>query len=404
MIRNKILVLTYWSYPDALIQTYTLPYLRIIRQLGSVESITLVTLEKHHEALRDLNAKIETALSADKINWKPFDYQPFGLGGLWMWLKAGVHLFRVIKKEKINAIHCFCTPPGAIGYVLSKITGCKLILDSYEPHAEAMVENGTWKRSGIAFKLLFALERFQTKRADTIIATTTGMREYAKKKFSVTISKFYVKPACVDLDLFSTAIQKDKKLLNELELNEKIVCVYAGKLGGIYLREEVFEFFKVAEEKWGDLFRVLMLTNYSRQEIEKDCALVNLNPDVIVTRFVPHHEVPRYMALGNFGITPVKPVPTKKYCTPIKDGEYWALGLPVVIPANISDDADIIARNEAGAVLNELTKPEYVRALSTIDLLLKQPEYLTRSRIRELASTYRNFQIAEQVYKSVYSN
>jgi hypothetical protein len=110
------------------------------------------------------------------------------------------------------------------------------------------------------------------------------------------------------------------------------------------------------------------------------------------------------MALGNFGITPVKPVPTKKYCTPIKDGEYWALGLPIVIPANISDDADIILRHEAGAVLTELTKPEYERALSTIDLLLKQPQDLTRSRIRELAFTYRNFQIAEQVYKSVYSH
>ncbi|MBX2895603.1 MAG: hypothetical protein KF763_09170 [Cyclobacteriaceae bacterium] len=403
MIRNKILVLTYWSYPDALIQTYTLPYLRIIRKLDSVESITLVTLEKHREVLQDSNAKIATTLYADKINWKPFYYQPFGLRGLWMWIKAGVQLYRLIKKESINAIHCFCTPPGAIGYVLSKITGCKLILDSYEPHAEAMVENGTWKRSGVAFKLLFALERLQTKKAETIIATTTGMHKYAQTKFGVTIPKFYVKPACVDLDLFSKTIQKDEKLLNELELNGKIVCVYAGKLGGIYLREEVFEFFQAAVEKWGDLFKVLMLTNHTRQEIEKDCALVNLNPAVIITRFVPHHEVPRYMALGNFGITPVKPVPTKKYCTPIKDGEYWALGLPIVIPANISDDADIILRHEAGAVLTKLTKSEYERALSTIDLLLKQPEDLTRSRIRKLASTYRNFQIAEQVYKSVYS-
>ncbi len=404
MTKNNILVLTYWSYPDALIQTYTLPYLRIIRQLDSMGSITLVTLEKQKETLQDQDNHIQSELGKDQLAWKPFHYKPFGVRGLWMWLKAGIELVWLIRKNKINVIHCFCTPPGAIGYVLSKITGCKLILDSYEPHAEAMLENGTWSRNGLAFKLLFAMERLQTKRANTIIATTAGMFHYAQEKFGVTISKFHVKPACVDLALFSADILRDKKLLDELGLHDKIICVYAGKLGGIYLREEVFQFFKAAVEKWGDKFRVLMLTNHTRDEIEKDCATVNLNPAIIITRFVAHHEVPRYMVLGHFGITPVKPVPTKKYCTPIKDGEYWALGLPVVIPANISDDSDIILRHEAGAVLTTLSKVEYDRAIAVLDNLLKQPEAQTRMRIRRLAETYRNFQIAEQVYKTVYSN
>ncbi len=403
MTRNNILALTYWSYPDALIQTYTLPYLRIIRQLDSIGSITLVTLEKQKETLQDADNHIQNELAKNHLAWKPFHYKPFGIHALWMWLKAGIELVWVIRKNKINVIHCFCTPPGAIGYVLSKITGCKLILDSYEPHAEAMLENGTWSRNGLAFKLLFAMERLQTKRADTIIATTAGMFHYAQEKFGVTISKFHVKPACVDLALFSADILRDKKLLDELGLHDKIICVYAGKLGGIYLREEVFQFFKAAVEKWGDRLRVLMLTNHSREEIEKDCATVNINPTIVITRFVAHHEVPRYMALGHFGITPVKPVPTKKYCTPIKDGEYWALGLPVVIPANISDDSDIVLRHEAGAVLTTLSKVEYDRALAVLDNLLKQPEAQTKMRIRRLAETYRNFQIAEQVYKAVYS-
>ena len=43
--------------------------------------------------------------------------------------------------------------------------------------------------------------------------------------------------------------------------------------------------------------------------------------------------------------TPVKPVPTKRYCTPVKDGEYWALGLPVIITEGISDDSGIIREN-----------------------------------------------------------
>lgn len=403
MSANNMLVLTYWSHPDALIQTYTLPYLRIIRKLNTRNSITLVTLEKDKSVLQDSDARIKQSLAVDQIDWQPFLYKPFGWRGLVMWLSAGFSLLRLIKKKKINVIHCFCTPPGAIGYFLSILTGCKLILDSYEPHAEAMVENGTWKKNGIAFRLLFALEKLQTKRAATIIGTTTGMFQYAQQKYGITISDYHVKPACVDLNLFSSDSPKDQALLAELNLTGKIVCVYAGKLGGIYLREEVFAFFKAATKQWGDLFRVLMLTNHTRQEIELDCTIAELDSRIIITRFVAHQDVPRYMGLGHFGITPVKPVPTKKYCTPIKDGEYWALGLPVVIPANISDDSDIILQHGAGAVLNELTQLEYDRALKEIDSILKQPETETKSRIRNLALTYRNFKLAQQVYGTIYS-
>ena len=44
---EHVLVITYWSYADALVQTYTLPYLRIM--LGVMpegSSIHIVTLEK----------------------------------------------------------------------------------------------------------------------------------------------------------------------------------------------------------------------------------------------------------------------------------------------------------------------------------------------------------------------
>ncbi len=42
---KKILVLTYWAYNGPLIQSYTLPYLRVIAKYNSIEKISLVTLE-----------------------------------------------------------------------------------------------------------------------------------------------------------------------------------------------------------------------------------------------------------------------------------------------------------------------------------------------------------------------
>ena len=49
---GNILVFTQWSFKDALIQTYTLPYIDIIREIISSErKIILVTAEQGHIAL-----------------------------------------------------------------------------------------------------------------------------------------------------------------------------------------------------------------------------------------------------------------------------------------------------------------------------------------------------------------
>jgi hypothetical protein len=400
----NILILTYWSYPDALIQTYTLPYVRIIKKnlpIGS--SIYLLTLEKNQDIMeKPKRDEVASSLVREGINWLPYAYKPFGISAFVLWLGISLKLCSLIIQRKISVIHCWCTPPGAIGYFLSVLLNRKLILDSYEPHAEAMIENGTWKRDSFAFKLLFWLEKKQTQRAVYIISATEGMLGYAKRKYNVVIQSFYVKPACVDLDLFSEDALNDTLLRHQLGLDNKIVCVYAGKFGGIYLEDEVFDFIKVASTHWGDQFRFLLLTNHSQEEVMIYCHRAKIEPDCMVIKFVPHREVARYMGLADFAITPVKPIPTKRYCTPIKDGEYWALGLPVVIPADISDDATIIEANGVGAVLRAFSREAYQEAILKIDVLRMQPEL--RHKIRNIAKLYRSFDIAEKVYYEIYNN
>ncbi len=395
---KNILVLTYWSYPEALIQTYTLPYLKIIRdQLPADASIFLVTLEKDKASfMPDRFSKISSQLFSSGIQWRPFAYKTFGFGAALLWLKVLPKLWWLIITKRIDIIHCWCTPAGAVGYVLSVLTRRRLILDSYEPHAESMVENGTWKRNSIAFKLLFWLEQKQTARAVSIIAATAAMKKYAEDRYGVLIKRFFVKPACVDLSLFND----DENIGSLPELTNKLVCVYAGKFGGIYLMDEVFDFIKAAIDYWGNTFCFLILTNHTETEILACCNRAGVDRKYVVVRFVPHNEVPKYMSQASFAITPVKPVPSKRFCTPIKDGEYWALGLPVVIPQNISDDSDIIANHAIGAVLESFTRIEYEKAIAKIDKLLNEPDL--KYRIREVARKYRSFSIAEAVYEKVY--
>ena len=79
------------------------------------------------------------------------------------------------------------------------------------------------------------------------------------------------------------------------------------------------------------------------------------------------------------------------------------MGLPVVIPDHISDDSDIIRRHNAGAVMDHLQPSDYKKAIEGIDDLLQKPRVENFNRIRALAVQYRNFEIAERIYKEVYA-
>ena len=402
--KNNILIFSHWSFKDALVQTYTLPYVDIIRKIISPErKILMITAEQEHIALtKDETDKINSEWAGRNMELLPEPYNRFGLkkmivstGNLFKW-------YQLIKKEKIKTIHAFCTPAGGIAYLLSKLTGADLVIDSYEPHAEAMVENGTWKKGGFAFRILFSLEKKQTQKAKALIGTTAGMKKYAAEKYGVAVKNFFVKPACVDLEKFSPK-EKDTLLLKELGLENKIVCVYAGKLGGIYLKAEVFDFIKACYDNWKDDFRFLMLTNASREEIDAECSRAGLPREVVINRFVFHTEVPAYLSLGDFAINPVKPVPTKRYCTSIKDGEYWAMGLPVVISPDISDDSGIIENEKIGVIVNFKQTTGMSKAVLEIKELLKSKKIL-KNTIVQVAERYRSYRIANSIYQKIYGS
>ncbi len=186
------------------------------------------------------------------------------------------------------------------------------------------------EKNSVPFKLLFELEKRLTKKAAYIIATTAGMKSYALKNYGVELKNFFVKPACINFKDFYPR-PKDVILLEKFGLYNKIVCVYAGKLGGTYLKDEVFDFVKACYQFWGDKFRFLMLTEESAEIIQEQIKRIDIPSDVIIRQFVQHSEIPKYLSLGDFGINPQVPVPSKLYGSPIKDGEYWAMGLPIVI-------------------------------------------------------------------------
>lgn len=391
---RNILILTYWDYHDALIQTYTLPYVKIISNiLSPSDHIYLVTLNKK---------TLSTPVSLPGISQVAFHYIPFGIKAILYYGQMLVSLLLLIYRRKITHIHVWCTPAGVFGYILSILTRRPLIIDSYEPHAEAMTEVGQWKKGSLAFRLLFWFEKKMTHHAQYLIATTEGMiKEYAVTRYQYNPDKnnWYVKPACVDLTLFCPDKEKRQHIRKQLHIEDKIVGIYAGKLGGIYLEEEVFQWLKIAHEYWQDKFVFIMLSAYPASYLHNQCKKYGIPLHTIISLFVPHTEVASYLNAADFAITPVKPVYTKKFCTPIKNGEYWAVGLPVIIPNDISVDADIIKEHHIGYVLKDLSYAEMKQSVITIEKIIAAEH---KHKIRNIAERHRNFNIASDIYHKIY--
>ncbi len=403
---KNLMILTYWSYKDALIQAYTLPYVRIIRKnISSKSKLYLFTLEQRHLKMTSKEwSEEKLKLSSEGIYIYRFPYAHFGLITILRFIFLFFRLLFICITKKISRIHAWCTPAGAIGYFLSKFTGIPLIIDSFEPHAEPMLESNTWKKSGIAFKLLFKMEKLQARRAEILIFCVENMKYYSKEKYNYSIKKYFVKPACVDFQKFNYKLKPSEELIEKYNLKDSIICVYSGKFGDSYLTSEIFDFFKVCYDFWGNKFKALLISSTSIELIHGFAQKSKFPLENIIKEFVDFYEVPQYLTLADFALTPFKPVPSKRYGSPIKDGEYWAMGLPVVITPNISDDSEIIYQNKIGSILKSLDTKGYLESVKEIDFILKNEEKSRlKQNIRFIAEKYRSFKIADDIYREIYA-
>ncbi len=399
---KRFLVITYWDFNEAHVQANVLPNLRILNEVKGAR-IFLFCLNKKPLS-KEEEEKVAVVLSGYGIKLLWFHYSHFGIKMMLKFIWLIPFLCLTVFRKKISRVYAWCTTAGAIGWLVTKFTGRDLILESYEPHAEAMVENGYWTRQRFPYKVLSWFEKKQAQRAKFIIAANGGMRDYVEKRYhySIPVSKIYAKPACVDLEQFDPEQNDRDKTRNELGYQpDQVVCLYAGKFGGIYLEEETFDLLKSCYDHWGKKFRVLLLTSQDNDYIRKNCEKAAVPFDIFTIRFVAHREISRIMQAADFAICPVKPVPTKRYCTPVKNGEYWALGLPVIITRDISDDSDIISENNIGAVIGTLTQAGYRDAVARVAALLDGNRVTLSQKIRSIAVKYRNYEIARQIYRDI---
>lgn len=390
---TNILVITSWSVHEPLMHTYVLPNIRIIQKITEPSTkIFISTFEKK---------KIATPQNQEKIHWIHLSYSNFSFKALILYVVQIYRLTKLVKKENIAHLHAFAPVAGTLGLIIKFFTGRKLIIDSWEPHADCMVESKTWKKNSLAYIMLKFSEKLQCSRAEILIATSKKMPEYALKNLMQTRGKILYRPACVDLSIMKRDEARRFQIRSEKNWTDKIVLVCVSKLGGLYLKEDVFRFFRTGIDILGGKIQVLLISANSSYEITTLSQQYKIPHGQITHIQCNPNEIPMWLSASDIALNPQHPIPSKRYGTPVKDGEYWAMGLPVIILPDISDDSEIVLNENAGVILKSLSDLDMKTCFEeTLVFLKEHPNH--HQLIRQVAEKYRSYELAKKAYAEIY--
>lgn len=397
----NILYIAYWGIGDGLTSSTVFPHLSVLEEYEEITQIIFCTIERGGERV----GYCGPALS--KVKFIPLyskNIKPSVLNKVFDFILFPQILVNLCRQFDVAKIISRGAPAGALAYKVYNKTSVPYYVESYEPHADYMLESGVWARWNPKYIFEKRWEKKIKKTAKLIITVSTNYRNQLLKE-GVSPDRLAVVPCCVN--------QKDFKLNNEIRLkirsrlgiDEKDVAgIYLGKFGGIYYDDEAYEVFKSSFQCFKDKFFLFILTPDNKHEILSKLTQHNIPLDRVYVEKVPHSEVPNFLSAADFAFAFYRPNHSARYLSPVKFGEYWANGLPILTPEGIGDDSAIIQQEKLGGVVFNFTnlKNELIELRKLLETNSRQNTYV---KIKELANKYRSFSILRNVYHTnIFSN
>jgi len=377
----KILYLSYWGLNDGLTSSVIFPHINYLIEKNNIDEIHFCTIERDESI--DFTNPFKNKVVHHPLyskNLKPNLLNKFNDFILFPKLIKDILL-----KNKID----HAITHSSLGGSLLSMTCLKLNIKYsifFEPHSKYMIDSGVWKWYDPRYLYQKYWEHHQLRFATNIFTVTKNNKIQLENKYNNRENKILVAPNAVNFEQFT--LNLNSKIMDMPE--DHSVGIYVGKFGDIYYDLESFEMFKKTYDFFNQKFFLILLSPDNKEEILQKLNQFQFPLQNVFIDKVPHHAVPQYLALADFAFSNVKPAPCRKYCCPIKNGEYWAMGLPILTPDHIGDDTDII-RKEGGGIIYDLL--DFNQALNTLnETYLKAPKIIRKQKIRKIAETYRSFE------------
>jgi len=241
---------------------------------------------------------------------------------------------------------------GLTGYLLSLITGTRLLVDFNDLESEYTFEkirNRVPRKLHRAIKLvLMAIENMLLKRSSSVITVHTQfLKKYAENVCDKNV--LYV-PDGVDMDRFNMeaiTVGEIDTLRKELQVEDSKICGYTGRIDRDIGGQILYETLSLLE-RTREKIKCLILGEGDLDLVDRIRRL-----DVVVyVGLKPPHEVPRYVALADVILVPYPQTKASHSVSPLKLFEALAMAKPVVT-SDVSGIRDVILGDHNGILVED---------------------------------------------------
>ncbi|GAA4442026.1 hypothetical protein GCM10023188_41230 [Pontibacter saemangeumensis] len=392
-----ILILNYWSLHDGLTQGATLTHLNRIIAFNHFHKVLLVTLERE---VNPLSIPVSSLQLPEKVKHCPIYLRPHRinlLSKITDFLILPKQLIKLIQDEHVQQLVAIGTLSGSLAYLVSLKINIPFFVAFCEPHAAYMLDNKVWNMYDPRYVYQKKWEKEQVRRAQGVLVVSEAYKKKLMHQKLIAASKIFVNRNTVDFKLFAFAGIDRISLRHQLSIPEEAtIGIYVGKYGGLYYQQEAFRIYGRCFETIPN-FRLIILSPQPEHEIRQYLGQSNIDPAKVYIASVPHAEVPAYLSAADFAFATIKSYPSARYCSPVKVGEYWASGLPVLLTEGVGDDSDIIKREGGGAVFCLEEEGSLERALQQVQQIINDPNH--RREIPKLARKYRSPERIREAYE-----
>jgi glycosyltransferase involved in cell wall biosynthesis len=224
-------------------------------------------------------------------------------------------------------------PNSCLPALLKKLGGAKIILDIDDLDYE-------YYRDGLLKKIVKLFYQVFPRHFHKLTVHTEPLRRFILEELGCDEQDIVFLPQGIDYDSFES-VERDFELLRTLGLDGHKVLVYVASLGITSNLEPTLAVVKDVIRQGKDV-RLLVIGGGARLDEYRQMADdMGIGNEVVFTGYVPHPQVPKYMALGDIALNYLEDNEANRYRAPIKIREYLALGIPVV--SNLIGDTHLFS-------------------------------------------------------------
>jgi glycosyltransferase involved in cell wall biosynthesis len=403
---RSVIVYVYNSADDPLFKGNLLPLLQLMSQRQPDLRFELITYEQQQYPLTaEERAQRTRDWAAANIHWHPLVWHSgsFKLIKKAYDLLVGLLLCLRLRLAGARSILAMCTVAGSFAFLIAKVLGLRYFGHQYEPHSEFMRDCGVWPETSMAYRGLHYVEGLVGRHADILSTGTSHMIERLHEWQSP--ARAYRLPTGVDEHKFQfTAAGRAAIRARHGLTAEQPVVLYLGKFGDLYYDYEIAEVFRALLDKIPDL-HFLVATPDAPDHVTSLMARAGMPAGSVTITRSAYEEVPSYISAADMGLVAVPPLPSQRFRSPIKVGEYLCCGLPYLVCRGVSEDDLVATKYNVGVVVDAFTTAEAVRVAPQVAAFLAEDRDALRSRCRQAGIAYRGLDqfvpVADEIFKQL---